>query len=58
VKDASALNLDLSQLGLSGAKTRVLSARSPEPRKAGVKIEDDGTGAQRIVDFLASEKLV
>jgi electron transfer flavoprotein beta subunit len=58
VKDASALNLDLSQLGLSGAKTRVLSARSPEPRKAGAKIEDDGTGAQRIADFLASEKLV
>ena len=57
VKNASALDLDLSQLGLSGAKTRVLSARSPEPRKAGVKIEDDGTGAQRIADFLASEKL-
>jgi hypothetical protein len=36
----------------------VLSARSPEPRKAGVKIEDDGAGAQRIADFLASEKLV
>jgi electron transfer flavoprotein beta subunit len=58
VKNASALDLDLSQLGLSGAKTRVLSACSPEPRKAGVKIEDDGTGAQRIADFLASEKLV
>jgi electron transfer flavoprotein beta subunit len=58
VKDASSLGLDTSQLGLSGAKTRILSARSPEPRKAGVKIEDDGQGAQRIADFLASEKLV
>jgi electron transfer flavoprotein beta subunit len=58
VKDAASLNLDASQLGLSGAKTRVLSARSPEPRKAGVKVEDDGTGAQKIAEFLASEKLV
>lgn len=58
VKDASSLNLDTAQLGLSGSKTRVLSARSPEPRKAGVKIEDDGAGAQRIAEFLASEKLV
>ena len=58
VKDAAALGLDAAQLGLSGAKTRVLSGRSPEPRKAGVKIEDDGTGAQKIAEFLASEKLV
>lgn len=58
VKDAASLGLDLSQLGLSGAKTRVLSGRSPEPRKAGVKVEDDGTGAKQIADFLASQKLV
>ncbi len=57
-KDSSALSLDQSQIGLAGAKTRVLSARSPEPRKAGVKIEDDGTGAQKIAEFLASAKLV
>jgi electron transfer flavoprotein beta subunit len=57
-KDSSALSLDQSQVGLTGAKTRVLSARSPEPRKAGVKIEDDGTGAQKIAEFLASAKLV
>lgn len=58
VKDAAALNLDATQIGASGARTRVLSARFPEPRKAGVKIEDDGGGARRIADFLASEKLV
>lgn len=57
-KDASSLSLDASKLGLSGATTRVLSGRSPEPRQAGVKIEDDGTGAQKIADFLASQKLV
>jgi len=58
VKDASSLGLDASQLGLSGAKTRVISGRTPEPRKAGVKVEDGGTGAKQIADFLASEKLV
>ncbi len=58
VKDGAALGLDASQLGLEGSKTRVLSGRSPEPRKAGVQIEDDGSGAQKIADFLASEKLV
>lgn len=57
-KDASALGLDTSQVGSDGSKTRVLSARSPEPRKAGEKFEDDGTGAQKIADFLASIKLV
>jgi electron transfer flavoprotein beta subunit len=57
VKDVGALALDMAQVGLSGAKTRVLSARAPEPRKAGVKVEDDGSGAAKIADFLADAKL-
>ena len=57
-KDIAALSLDPSQVGLDAAKTRVLSARSPEPRKAGQKIEDDGNGAQRIADFMATAKLI
>ncbi len=56
IKDCAALSLDTSQLGLSGAKTRVLSGRSPEPRQAGVKVEDDGSGAQKIADFLTTAK--
>jgi electron transfer flavoprotein beta subunit len=58
VKDAGALGLDSSQVGLSSAKTRVLSARSPEPRKAGVKVEDDGGGALKVTEFLIGNKLV
>jgi electron transfer flavoprotein beta subunit len=57
-KNAAALSLDASQLGSTGAKTRVLSGRSPEPRKAGEKIEDDGTGAAKIVEYLTGKKLV
>ena len=57
-KDAAALSLDASQLGLDGAKTKVLSARTPEPRQAGEKVEDDGTGAVKIVEYLTGKKLV
>ena len=58
VSSAAALGLDLSKIGLSGAKTKVLAGRVAPPRAAGVKIEDDGTSAQKIADFLAAEKLL
>lgn len=57
-RDAGALALDAGKIGLDGAKTKVLSGRTPEPRKAGEKVEDDGTGAAKIADYLASNKLV
>ena len=57
-RDAAALSLDTGQIGLDGAKTKVLSGRTPEPRKAGETVEDDGTGAAKIADYLASNKLV
>ena len=55
-KDAAALSLDAGLIGSAGAKTRVLSGRTPEPRKAGEKLEDDGSGAAKIVDYLSSEQ--
>jgi len=58
VKDVAALGLDISKIGLGGAKTKVLSARTAPPRTAGTKIEDDGSSAQKIADFLAAEKLL
>jgi electron transfer flavoprotein beta subunit len=58
VKDAASLGLDGARIGLAGAATRVITARVAEARKAGVKIEDEGDGAKKIADFLASEKLV
>jgi electron transfer flavoprotein beta subunit len=57
-KDAASLSLDVSRIGLAGAKTKVTTARVAEARKAGVKVEDDGTGAKQLADFLAGEKLV
>jgi electron transfer flavoprotein beta subunit len=37
---------------------QVVSVQPAEQRKAGEVLEDDGTGAQRIVDFLAAQKVI
>ena len=56
--DVAGLGIDATGVGLAGASTRVHSASVPPPRAAGVKVEDDGSGAQQIADFLTSAKLV
>ncbi|MBU2603975.1 MAG: electron transfer flavoprotein subunit beta/FixA family protein [Actinobacteria bacterium] len=58
VKDLAGLGVDAARVGGAGALTKVLSTTAPPPRKAGQKIEDDGTAAQRIVEFLAGEKII
>ncbi len=55
---ASDLGVDASQLGEAGSKTEVLSIGDPPARGDTVKIEDDGSGAQKIVDFLAEKRLL
>ncbi len=40
------------------AGEQVVSVQPAEERKAGEIIEDDGTAAQRIVDFLAAQKVI
>jgi electron transfer flavoprotein beta subunit len=52
----------LADLGLSGddvaIKQEVSSTEPAEERKAGEKFEDDGTGAEKIADFLAEAKVI
>src|SRR3954463_1951010 len=55
---AADLGLDASQLGEAGSKTEVLSIGEPSARGDTVKIEDDGSGAQKIADFLAEKRLL
>jgi electron transfer flavoprotein beta subunit len=57
--------LSLQELGLApelvgeaGSKTEVLALGSPPPRGESRKIEDDGSAAQQILDFLVEQKLV
>jgi electron transfer flavoprotein beta subunit len=55
---ASDLGVDAAQLGEVGSKTEVLALGDPPARGDTVKFEDDGNGAQKIVDFLAEKRLL
>jgi electron transfer flavoprotein beta subunit len=55
---ASDLGVDAAQLGEAGSKTEVLALGDPPARGDTVKVEDDGNGAQKIVDFLAEKRLL
>jgi electron transfer flavoprotein beta subunit len=50
--------LDAGEAGDAGSKTEVLSLTDPPSRGDSRKIEDDGSAAQAIVDFLAEKRLV
>jgi electron transfer flavoprotein beta subunit len=52
------LGVDASQVGDAGSKTEVLELGEPPSRGDARKIEDDGTAAQQIVEFLAEKRLV
>ena len=55
---AADLGLDAGAIGEAGSKTEVLALHDPPPRGESRKIEDDGTAAQQILDFLLEKKLV
>jgi electron transfer flavoprotein beta subunit len=44
--------------GEAGSRTEVLTVGAPPARAEGRKVEDDGSGAQQILDFLVEEKLI
>jgi electron transfer flavoprotein beta subunit len=52
--------LTVADLGLDGLEPgeEVVEVQPAEQRKAGEIIEDDGTAAQRIVEFLATQKVI
>jgi electron transfer flavoprotein beta subunit len=52
------LGVDAGEVGDSGSRTTVLALGEPPARGDARKIEDDGNGAQAIVDFLAEKRLV
>jgi electron transfer flavoprotein beta subunit len=54
----SELGLESDGVGESGSKTTVEALNDPPPRGETVKIEDDGTGAEKIVEFIAERKLL
>jgi electron transfer flavoprotein beta subunit len=52
------LGIDSSEAGEAGSATRVLGVNAPPPRGESRRVEDDGNGAQTIVEFLVEKRLL
>ncbi len=52
------LGLDPGTAGEAGSRTEVLALNAPPPRGESVRIQDDGSAAEKIVEFLAERKLL
>ena len=59
-KKKEIVSKDLAAIGGadSASWSEVIEANAKPPRSAGVKIEDDGNAAQKLVDFLVERKLI
>src|SRR6185312_13591330 len=52
------LGIDAGTVGLASATTQVLDFAGRPPKGEGVKVTDEGDGAEKFVDFLAAQKIV
>src|SRR3954468_15581456 len=52
------LGVDASTVGLAAATTKVLDFAGRPPKGEGVKVPDEGDGAEKLVGFLAAQKIV
>jgi electron transfer flavoprotein beta subunit len=52
----SDLGVDAAEVGEAGSRTEVYALGDPPARGDTVKFEDDGTGAEKILDFLQEKK--
>ncbi len=52
------LGVDAGSAGEQGSRTEVLGLSEPPPRGDTRTLEDDGTAAQKIVEFLAEKRLL
>ncbi|MGD9572596.1 MAG: electron transfer flavoprotein subunit beta/FixA family protein [Thermoleophilia bacterium] len=57
-KSLADIGVDASEAGEAGSRTTVIALSEPPSRGDTVKIEDDGSGAQKIFDFLVERKLI
>jgi electron transfer flavoprotein beta subunit len=57
-KTLADLGLDASTVGQANATTQVVDFSGRPPKGEGVKVTDEGDGAQKFVDFLAGQKIV
>ncbi len=52
------LGVDAGQVGTAGAWSKVESFEAAPPRQAGTVVTDEGEGADKLLEFLASKKFV
>lgn len=52
------LGVDPGQAGTAGSRTTVRSAVPPPPKSGQVRLEDDGSAAEKIVEFLVEKRLI
>jgi electron transfer flavoprotein beta subunit len=52
------LGIDPATVGLATATSRVVDFAGRPPKGAGVKVSDEGDGAEKLVGFLAEQKIV
>jgi electron transfer flavoprotein beta subunit len=57
-KTLADLGIDPSTVGLGSATSSVVDFAGRPPKGEGVKVTDEGDGAQKFVDYLASQKIV
>jgi electron transfer flavoprotein beta subunit len=57
-KTLADLGIDPGTVGLANAATQVVDFTGRPPKGEGVKVADEGDGGQKLVDFLASQKIV
>jgi electron transfer flavoprotein beta subunit len=54
----SELGIDAGEVGDAGSRTVVQALNDPPPRGDTVKIEDDGSGPEKIIEYLAEKKVL
>jgi electron transfer flavoprotein beta subunit len=54
----SDVGIETERVGDAGSRTEVLALDEPPQRGDSVKIEDDGSAAEKVVDFLADKRLL
>jgi electron transfer flavoprotein beta subunit len=52
------IGVESDKAGVSGSRTTVLALAPPPPKADQVKIEDDGSAAEKLADWLAERKLL
>ena len=57
-RDVAAIGVEAAKVGETGAKTTVVELGPPPARGDQVKIEDDGSAAEKILDYLVERRLL